>query len=81
MDFWDGMKPIFMMPSITLRGTSTHSHYRSVVRTESCGVVGVGRRQSQQTQSVTWFSFAFQSKQPSGTQWPATSNNSSCYTR
>ena len=32
-------------------------------------------------QSVTWISFAFQSKQPSGTQWLAMFRNSSCCAR
>ena len=30
---------------------------------------------------MTWFSFAFQSEQPSGMLWLATSNNSSCCSR
>ena len=41
MDFWDGMEHTFMMPSITAKGTGSHSHHRSVVRTNSRSIVWV----------------------------------------
>lgn len=39
MDFWDGMEHAFMMPSATAKGTGSHSHRRSIVRTNSCSIV------------------------------------------
>ena len=36
--FWDGTEHPFMMPSITAKGTSGHSHGRNVVATSSHGL-------------------------------------------